>query len=276
MSPPLVARGSYTGPIVIPEDHGFKYEIDLLEETLSHCSFFEERLLHPLLVRAMNAARSSNLSSFAPGGGGSHGSSRKPGRTGKVAKAAREPRDFADTSVRASPPRVLSLFGESLGIFCAVKGARVTCAQGLGCIGRARIESLAARNDCDSQVDFLDIDAPQINLLGDDHMGVFDIVLLQPPAFAPTYGRLEDGMQKYIAWTAVAAAAVRPQGLLIIVCRSRTMTAVRLFRSVSLGIWSAKRRAQVVHRCASAPPDFPVHLALPQTNEMQVMALRVR
>merc|ERR1711957_373713 len=100
------------------------------------------------------------------------------------------------------------------------------------------------------------------------------IVTLEPPALAPTFGKLDDGMRQYTAWVAFAAAALKSNGLLVVVCRSRTMTADKLFRFINLGVWSAKRKATVVHRSQGAGADFPVNLSLPDQG-LQTVALRI-
>jgi len=170
---------------------------------------------------------------------------------------------------------VLNFFGESLGISCAMRGANLTSVVGLGEVTSARVEALAQINGCAERVQSLQLERPQKQLLPQEHHGAHDAAALEPPALAPTSGRLEDGLQQYAAWTAVAAAALRPRGLLLVTCRSRTVTAVKLLRSVNLGLWSAGRRARLIHRSVSGPGDFPVHMALPSTNELQVLALRL-
>lgn len=279
----------------MPADEGFTYEVDLLAEGLSPSRFFEERAQRKLLAAELATAASEPHHGGAdtvPTGG------RGGPRKGDAAAAGGAPRGpqprttgtgaavVSGTTSPRTPPKVLSLFGESLGVFCAAKGARTTCALGpeelLGSTGgiqalQAQLEALAARNQCADRVKYLRLESPQpqANVLGEKNVAAFDIVVLAPPALAPTYGRKEEGMQQYTNWVALAATAVKPRGLLLVACRSRTMTAVRFLRCVNLGIWSAKRRARLVHRSASAGLDFPVHLALPGTSSLQVLALRV-
>jgi len=236
---PFVARGEYTGPTVLPEEDGFAFEVDLLAADCPSGHFFAERPQRALLSRALADA-------------------------GAVAGGA------------GAAPRALSLFGRSSGVFCAARGARATCVEGPGEASRAHVEAMAQRNGCREVVECLHLELPQAQLLGEGRLRSYDVVALEPHALAPTYGRLEEGLQGYAAWVAVAAAATRPGGFLLVACRSRTVTGVRLLRSVNLGIWSAKRRARLVHRSAAPPGDFPVHLALPNSCDLQVLGLRVQ
>ena len=103
---PIVARGHYDSPTVVPKEEagGLEFELDLLAEDVSSGRFLADRALRDLVAGALRGP--------SPGG---------------------------------DPPRVLSLFGESVGVACAVQGAHVHCAEGLGEVRRARTEALALR-----------------------------------------------------------------------------------------------------------------------------------
>lgn len=242
MRAPAVVKGSYEAPVLLAE-RGFTYEADLMAEGWEQGRFFMERAQRAYLRQLIEGGALS-------GGGRTGGSKQRP--------------------------RVLSLFGESLGIFCAQLGADAICATGLGPVTQPALEALARRNDCQDRVSYLRLEAAEAALLGGDLVGSCDLVTLEPPALAATYGRVEAGSQRYTAWVALAATALRPGGLLLFACRSRAMTAVRLLRCINLGLWSVRRRGRLVHRVASAGPDFPVHLALPDTNALQVFCVRLR
>ncbi|CAE8734881.1 unnamed protein product, partial [Polarella glacialis] len=144
-------------------------------------------------------------------------------------------------------------------------------------VSRERVEALAARNKCADRLSILQLgkEASLNELGGDALLNSFDIVTLEPPPLAPTYGRLEEGMRQYTAWAQLAASVTRQGGLLVVACRDRTITPVKLLRCLNMGVWAAGRKASLVHRSACAGFDFPVHLALQDTNQLQVIALRV-
>jgi len=235
--PPVVARGEYQSPTDLPEEDDLVFSADLLAPDWVSGRFFVERPQRIVLATALAGLNAR----------------RRKGE---------------------GPPRMLSLFGESSGVLGALKGCNMTCVVGLGEVSMARLEQLARRNRCWEGLECLYMEAPQAGLLS-KRLGTFDIVTLEPPAFAPTYGKVEEGMQKYAAWIGLAASAVKPGGLLLVACRSRAMSIVKLMRSINLGIWSARRKATLVKRSSSGPPDFPVHASLLDTNEMQFLALRL-
>eukprot|EP00927_Polykrikos_kofoidii_P065164 TRINITY_DN60952_c0_g1_i1.p1 TRINITY_DN60952_c0_g1~~TRINITY_DN60952_c0_g1_i1.p1 ORF type:complete len:598 (-),score=80.82 TRINITY_DN60952_c0_g1_i1:78-1808(-) len=267
--PPRIARGNMpTGPIHLPPEQGnnFAFVADLLREGWTSGRYFQERHLRQVLLRMLN--RSSD------------GSGPNTLSASDVDSARSHPVE----------QRVLSLFGESLGVFCASAASDgggiqveyvISCPQGketdknLEGERRRAVEVLASANGCSDRVNFLDVGPPGPGALGEAGRAAYDMVILEPPALAPTYGRLEDGMKQYSAWMGAAAAATRPRGLLVLVCRSRTMTAVRLLRCANLGIWSAGRQARLVHRFSAGGADFPINMGLSDTLDFQVLCFRV-
>lgn len=240
VSKPTTARGSYAGPTKCV-DEGFKLEVDLLADEVCNGRVFEDRQLRALVGPAIARERQG------------------------VECAGRD-------------PRVLSVFGDSIGVHCASLGAEVTFALQEDEPWRVPLlKRSAARNGCrDGSTKFTFVpEEPGTRALVEGPEGGFDIVTLEPPPFATTYGQVDEGMRKYTAWVAAAVASLRPQGLLLVVSRSRTLTPVRLLRCVNLGVWSAGRRAQTVHRASSGPPDFPAHMSLLDSWRMQSVLLRV-
>jgi len=259
---PRVARGSFEGPVVFPDESGLVFEANLLDESFESGRFFEDRPLRALL---REFSHEFGLQ-VASGEGG------------------------LDVPQNKEPPRVLSLFGESLGLALAAKGAQLTMLINgdLGDVGQQeRASSVASRNGCAERLQILS----PIGISADDKitqqaeaalkqhasegMGTYHVVTLETPPLAPSYSKVEEGLQRYTAWVALAAGATRPGGILLIVCRSRTLTVAQFLRFVNLGLWAAKRHGAIIHRGAAAPFDFPMSLGLPHTREMQSIALRL-
>ncbi|CAJ1405437.1 unnamed protein product [Effrenium voratum] len=250
---PELVRGSSPGLLECPTP-GFLFVADPFAEGWSSGAFFAERRLRELLAGALEELTAPNKSAR-----------RTPGK----------PKLSEPVLVQ---PKVLSLFGESSGISAAAKGAKVTCAVASGSAKEAEqaLRLLAERNQCQDHVTYCSLgEEPRLEELGDQCKAFFDVVSLEPPALAPTYGRLEEGARLYTAWCGLAAAACKPGGLLLVACRSRTMSPVRLMRCINMGIWSAGRQARLVHRSAHAGLDSPIHFALQDTNQFQLVALRL-
>lgn len=236
MALPRVVRGTYEGPTVFL-DSGFTFHSDLLAEHWSSGRYFAERDARTLAVKLAHELSSNG------------------------------------TAPQLRSLRVLGLGTDSVGLACAALGASSTFGEGLG-LSLTGLEALANANGVD-RFDTFPLEEPSVDSLG-DRRAKFDLVSLEPPALAPSYGQVEEGMKRYSAWISFAAAAVRPRGFLMITCRSRTISAVRFMRCVNLGLWSARRRASLVRRSSTGPVDFPVHMALPDTKEMQMCVLRLQ
>lgn len=91
----------------------------------------------------------------------------------------------------------------------------------------------------------------------------FDLVVCDPPAFAPNRGALEAGLRAYERLARLAAPLVREGGILGL-CSCSHAADLSKFRAASArGIGRAGRRGPVVHT-GFAGPDHPV---LPQLAE---------
>ena len=109
--------------------------------------------------------------------------------------------------------------------------------------------------------------------LGDEGRS-FDIVISDPPAFAPAKPALEKGLRAYERLARLAAPLVRPGGYLVLCSCSHAAT-LELFRRASLrGVGRAGRVAQVIHE-GRAGPDHPEHPALGETGYLKAIVLRL-
>lgn len=91
----------------------------------------------------------------------------------------------------------------------------------------------------------------------------FDVVICDPPAFAPNKMALEKGLRAYERVARLAAALVEPGGYLGLCSCSHAATLTK-FRAASVrGIGKAGRAAQIIHT-GQAGPDHP---ELPQLAE---------
>lgn len=102
----------------------------------------------------------------------------------------------------------------------------------------------------------------------------FDLVVSDPPAFAPTKGALEKGLRAYETAARLAAGLVRPGGYLCLCSCSHAATP-ELFRAAcAAGIRKAGREAGLIHE-GRAGPDHPAHYALPETAYLKAFFYRV-
>ena len=102
----------------------------------------------------------------------------------------------------------------------------------------------------------------------------FDLVVCDPPAFAPAKPALEAGLRAYARVARLAAGLVAPGGFLVLCSCSHAADLAR-FREASLqGIARAGRSGQIVH-VGGAGPDHPLHPHLAESGYLKALFLRL-
>ncbi|GFE63591.1 RSP_2647 family RNA methyltransferase [Litoreibacter roseus] len=102
----------------------------------------------------------------------------------------------------------------------------------------------------------------------------FDLVIADPPAFAPSKKALQNGLTAYSRVAMNAAKLVAAGGYLVL-CSCSHAADLAKFRQASLrGIARAGRTAQVIHTGA-AGPDHPVHPALAESSYLKALFFRL-
>lgn len=103
---------------------------------------------------------------------------------------------------------------------------------------------------------------------------VFDIVVSDPPAFAPTRSARDNGLRAYARAARLAAKLVRPGGFLVCCSCSHAADPESFHDASAWGIRQAGRRAALI-RSGRAGPDHPVHAALPETSYLKANFYRL-
>ncbi|MEM7211723.1 MAG: class I SAM-dependent rRNA methyltransferase [Pseudomonadota bacterium] len=103
----------------------------------------------------------------------------------------------------------------------------------------------------------------------------FDVVVCDPPAFAPNKNALEAGLRAYQRVARMSAGLVRPGGYLVLCSCSHAAGVETFHKSNTLGIGKAGRTAALIHS-GRAGPDHPVHLGLPETSYLKALVYRVQ
>jgi len=102
----------------------------------------------------------------------------------------------------------------------------------------------------------------------------FDLVVADPPAFAPSKQALGQGLRAYERVARLAASLVAPGGTLIL-CSCSHAADLGKFRQACLrGIGRAGRDPRLIHT-GFAGPDHPQHPALTETGYLKVLAFRL-
>ncbi|MEM1374042.1 MAG: class I SAM-dependent rRNA methyltransferase [Pseudomonadota bacterium] len=102
----------------------------------------------------------------------------------------------------------------------------------------------------------------------------FDIVICDPPAFAPSKQALDAGLRAYERTARLAAPLVAAGGILVL-CSCSHAADLAKFRAASLkGIGRAGRAGQILHT-GFAGPDHPQHPALAETGYLKALFMRL-
>ena len=102
----------------------------------------------------------------------------------------------------------------------------------------------------------------------------FEVVVCDPPAFAPSKPAREAGLRAYERLARLAAPLVAPGGY-VVLCSCSHAVDLAAFREASVrGLARAGRGSCIVHT-GFAGPDHPVHPLLPETGYLKALVLRL-
>jgi 23S rRNA (cytosine1962-C5)-methyltransferase len=180
--------------------------------------------------------------------------------------------------------RRLGATTRALDVFCYQGGFALhlaqVCRQVTGIdISRTSLEVAernleANRSRLSAEVDWIEADAFEI-LRDWSHAGEsFDVIVLDPPAFARTKRAVEGALRGYKELNLRALRMVRPGGLLVTCSCSHHVAWADLEAAVAAAAADASRRVRLLERRGAAP-DHPVVLNLPETEYLKCLVLEV-
>ena len=102
----------------------------------------------------------------------------------------------------------------------------------------------------------------------------FDLVIADPPAFAPHKKALQNGLTAYARVAKLATGLVKPGGYLVLCSCSHAADVAKFQTASQRGIARAERDAQLL-RTGYAAPDHPVHPALGESGYLKALFYRV-
>ncbi len=125
-----------------------------------------------------------------------------------------------------------------------------------------------------AQVDWVEADAFQILRDWSETGQEFDVVVLDPPAFAKSKRAVEGALRGYKELNLRALKMLRPGGLLVTCSCSHHISWAELEGAVAASAADASRRVRLLERRGAAP-DHPVVLNLPETEYLKCLVLEV-
>ncbi len=173
--------------------------------------------------------------------------------------------------------------GRALDVFCYQGGFALHLAEACRAVtgvdaSRASLETAernvaANRERVAADVDWIEADA--FELLRDWSAAGerFDVIVLDPPAFAKSKRAVEGALRGYKELNLRALRMLRPGGLLITCSCSHHVGWTELQAAVASAAADAPRRVRLLERRGAAP-DHPVILNVPETEYLKCMVLQ--
>jgi 23S rRNA (cytosine1962-C5)-methyltransferase len=124
------------------------------------------------------------------------------------------------------------------------------------------------------EVDWIEADAFEILRDWSQAGEMFDVIVLDPPAFAKTKRAVEGALRGYKELNLRALKMLRPGGLLVTCSCSHHVSWADLESAVAAAAADASRRVRLLERRGAAP-DHPVILNLPETEYLKCLVLEV-
>ncbi|MDT2076603.1 MAG: class I SAM-dependent methyltransferase, partial [Planktomarina sp.] len=156
----------------------------------------------------------------------------------------------------------------------AVDAAEVTCVDSSQpALDLAVLGALATRSDVPFEIFKGDAFNIMMNMASKGK--IFDIVICDPPAFAPQKASREAGLRAYERVARLASNLVADGGYLTL-CSCSHAVDIERFRSACIrGIGRAGRQAQLIHT-GGAGPDHPHHMSLAESSYLKTLVFRMQ
>ncbi|MFY0690896.1 MAG: class I SAM-dependent rRNA methyltransferase [Paracoccaceae bacterium] len=107
-----------------------------------------------------------------------------------------------------------------------------------------------------------------------DESARFDLVIADPPAFAPNKKALQNGLRAYERVALMASNLTAPGGYLALCSCSHAADLAKFRQACLRGIGKAGRQAQLLHTGA-AGPDHPMHPQLAESGYLKALFFRL-
>jgi 23S rRNA (cytosine1962-C5)-methyltransferase len=168
-----------------------------------------------------------------------------------------------------------------LNVFCYTGGFSVYALKA----GAALVHSV------DSSVQAMELTSKNVQLNGFDderHLSVttdafafmnnirdaYDVIILDPPAFAKHQDALNNALQGYKRLNAKAIEQIRPGGILFTFSCSQVVTRENFRKSVFAAAANTGRHVRILHQLTQ-PPDHPVSIYHPEGEYLKGLVLQV-
>lgn len=173
----------------------------------------------------------------------------------------------------AEGKKVMNLFGYTGGFSIYALGGKATLAHTVDISAKAisQADKNAALNDFSKIHKGIEADAFEFfkNLPED-----YDIMVLDPPAFAKHQNALSNAREAYRRLNKLAIDAIKPGGIIFTFSCSQVVSKDIFKTAVFSAAAQGNRKVRILHQL-SQPPDHPVNLFHPETEYLKGLVLYV-
>jgi 23S rRNA (cytosine1962-C5)-methyltransferase len=176
----------------------------------------------------------------------------------------------------AAGARVLDVFCHvgAFGLRCAAAGAAAVTLVDSSALALEHAEAAAAHNGLSERVVTTRGDAFETMEALAKAGERFDIVVCDPPSFAPSRKDADAGLRAYGRMARLAAPLVAPGGFLFVASCSHHAPQDAWAAQIAWGLHRARRAARIL-ATTGAGPDHPVHPHLPESAYLKAQLLQI-
>jgi 23S rRNA (cytosine1962-C5)-methyltransferase len=102
----------------------------------------------------------------------------------------------------------------------------------------------------------------------------YDLIILDPPAFAKHHNVLSNALQGYKRLNIKAIDQIRPGGIIFTFSCSQVVTKENFRKSVFAAAANTGRKVRIIHQMVQ-PPDHPVNIYHPESEYLKGLVLHV-
>ncbi len=162
----------------------------------------------------------------------------------------------------------------AFGLQCAKAGAKSVLGVDSSASSVTQSEQNAVRNGLSEIAKFETANLFDWFTARRDERNQFDLIILDPPSFAPKRGALSGAMRGYKELNLRAMHLLAPGGILATYCCSQNVTTSAFLDTVAEAANDAYCEARLLE-VTSQPPDHPILLSCPETHYLKGAILQV-
>ena len=113
-----------------------------------------------------------------------------------------------------------------------------------------------------------------MHALADDELPLFEVVIVDPPAFAKSVKKRHNAVQAYKRLNILALKKVKPQGHLFTFSCSQVVGPELFYNTIRAAAIESGRKIRIVHHLTQGP-DHPINIYHPEGNYLKGLILHV-